>query len=253
MRAKMNRYICLALLLIGSFAHAQHEALFNAGKEAYKEGTYREAISDWKQILDSGAHSASLYFNLGNAYYKLNEIGPSIYYYEKALQLSPGDSDIKNNLAFAENARIDAIEPLPRTVFAVWYKKVSGIYSFEAWAVVTICFSSLFVLLFLLYYFSASETRKRALFVGALFSIFLSVVTLALSFMTHRDAVRDQPAIIFAESVEVRDAPSVGGETSFIIHEGTKVQLLEEDSDWARVKLIDGKDGWIPKTSMKPL
>jgi hypothetical protein len=253
MRPRITGFL-FTLLFLGSLAsYSQNEALFNSGKEAYKSASYQAAIQQWKKIIDNGEHSAAVYFNLGNAYYKLNDIGPSIYYYEKALQLAPNDSDIKNNLAFAENARIDVIEPLPKTVFALWYQRFTSALSFNGWAISAVCFSSLFVGLFLMYYYATSETRKRIFFVTALMSVFMMLLTLAVSFMTASDAAKDRPAIIFSESVDVRDAPSVSGEVSFVLHEGTKVQVLDEDAEWVRIKLADGKDGWILVSALKEL
>ena len=117
----MKKLLYILVLIVSFSAFSQNETLFEQGKELYKNGKYQQAINSWMKIVENGEHSAELYFNLGNAQYKLNHIGPSIYYYEKALQLSPNDQDIKNNLAFAENARIDSIEPLPQTVFSKWY------------------------------------------------------------------------------------------------------------------------------------
>lgn len=131
-----NRTWGILLLIFMMFsisfsAFSQNEKLFDQGKELYKNGKYQQAINSWMQILENGEASSELYFNIGNAQYKLNQIGPSIYYYEKALQLSPNDSDIKNNLAFAENARIDAIEPLPQSVFTKWYNNIAHTFTFD--------------------------------------------------------------------------------------------------------------------------
>ena len=97
----ISRFILLLSILCISVAMAQNEPLFEQGKQQYKNENYTDAIANWNKILDAGSHSAALYFNLGNAYYKLNQIGPSIYYYKKALELAPNDSDIKNNLSFS--------------------------------------------------------------------------------------------------------------------------------------------------------
>lgn len=253
MMRKIVHILCLFLYLTGSVAFAQDQSKFEAGKEAYKNENFQQAIDHWKTILDKGEHSAALYFNLGNAHYKLNNIGPSIFYYEKARQMDPFDADIKNNLAFAENARIDVIEPLPQTVFRTWYKNVSGVFDYNGWAINAIVFSFLFVLLFLLYYYAASERRKRLLFAVSMAIMFFLVVSVVLAFLTFSDHQKDNPAIIFTEEVEVRDAPSVGGEVNFLLHEGTKVQLLERDSDWVRIRLEDGKDGWMPIADLKEL
>ena len=238
---------------MSTIAVAQNQELFAQGKERYKAEKYQEAIDAWLKILASGEHSSALYFNLGNANYELNNIGPSIYYYEKALQLDPTDSEIKNNLRFAQNATIDVIEPLPRTVFSKWYTNVSGILTYEGWAIATVIFSSSFVVLFLLYYFSFSEGRKRLMFVSSLFMMIFLLGSLTMAFRTYNDFTKNNPAIIFAESTEVKNGPTIGSEVAFVLHEGTKVQILERDNDWARIQLADGKDGWILVDDIKEL
>src|SRR5690554_2459154 len=169
----MKKLLYLSILLFSILSFGQNDKLFDQGKELYKNGKYQQAINSWMQILENGQSSSELYFNLANAQYKLNQIGPSIYYYEKALQLSPNDSDIKTNLAFAENARIDAIEPLPQSVFTKWYNNIADIFTYDGWAILAVGFSIVFVTLFLLYYFSYTEKRKRLLFATSILSILL--------------------------------------------------------------------------------
>ncbi len=249
----MKKLLYLFILLVSFSSIGQNESLFEQGKELYKNGKYQQAITAWRQILDKGEHSAELYFNLGNAQYKLNHIGPSVYYYEKALQLSPNDTDIKNNLAFAENARIDSIEPLPKTVFSKWYHSISEIFTFDGWAILAVAFSIFFVVLFLFYYFAFSERRKRLLFVSSMFFGILLIASLTMAFFTYGDYSKNQPAIIFASEIEVKTEPSMGSNVAFTLHEGTKVQILAQDGNWYRITLADGKDGWIPSTDLKQL
>lgn len=249
----MKHLLYILTFLVATISFAQNDPLFEQGKDRYKEGKYQDAINSWMKILDKEKHSSNLYFNLGNAHYKMNNVGPSIYYYEKALKLDPKDSDIKTNLVFAENARIDAIEPLPKTIFSKWYASLSGILSFNGWAWTSVVLSMLFVSLFLLYYFSVSERRKRLLFVGSMLSVLILLVSLGMAFQMYGDAMNDKPAIIFAESSEVKSEPNMGSEVAFTLHEGTKVQIIGKDDNWARIALVDGKDGWIPASDLKRL
>lgn len=244
--------VLLCVCSIG-FGYGQSTSLFEQGKEHYKAEAYQEAIAVWMRILDSDQHSAALYYNLGNAHYKLNQIGPSVYYYEKALQLSPGNSDIKNNLAFAQNATVDAIEPLPETVFQSWNRKISGLFSYDGWAWLAVLACIGFVVLFLGYYFSYSERKKRILFASSMGCILITLVALSLAFKTYNDAGKDQPAIVFAESSEVKSEPTLGSAPAFTLHEGTKVQILETDDDWVRIRIADGKDGWMPLEDLRVL
>lgn len=249
----MKKLLYVLILLVSFSGIGQNENFFEQGKELYKNGKYQQAVTAWMKILENGEHSAELYYNLGNAQYKLNHIGPSVYYYEKALQLSPNDADIKNNLAFAENARIDSIEPLPKTIFSKWYKSISGFFTFDGWAILAVAFSVFFVGLFLFYYFSFSEKRKRLLFVGSMFIGILLIGSLTMAFLTYGDYSKNQPAIIFASEIEVKTEPSMGSNVAFTLHEGTKVQILAQDGNWYRITLADGKDGWIPASDLKQL
>lgn len=249
----MKQLVYFVFLLGCISGFAQNTELFERGKEFYKNESYQQAIDSWEKIIDNGEASANLYFNLGNAYYKLNKIGPGIYYYEKALQLNPGDADIKNNLAFAENARIDIIEPLPKSVFNRWYKSFIGLFTVDGWAIVSVIFTLLFTALFLLYYFAVTESKKRLFFTGALIAFISCIVSLSLAFTSHNIESEKQTAIIFSERIEVKSEPRMGSSTAFLLHEGTKVQITAEDSDWYRIRLADGKDGWAPVSTMKEL
>jgi tetratricopeptide (TPR) repeat protein len=244
---------CYIFLFFTVTIFGQNNALFDQGKEQYKAENYQEAITSWKKIIDSGQHSAATYFNLGNAFYKQNRIGPSIYYYEKALQLSPSDTEIRTNLAFAENARIDVIKPLPKTVFSKWYSSVTSAFTFEEWALFAVIFSFLFVLTFLLYYFSTSERLKRSFFIGSLISVLFFLGALILAYFTYGDEKSDVSAIIFTETVEIKSEPKINSDTAFKLHEGTKVQIVATDGDWLKIMLADGTDGWIPASDLKKL
>ena len=147
---------------------AQNETLFEQGNTLYNDGNYTLAIEKYQSILDNGKHSAELYFNLGNAYYKLNNIAPSIYYYEKALQLAPNDKDILNNIAFARNMTIDDIATIPEIGFSKFVNSITNMMSFDAWAMMAVGFLILFVVLFLSYYFSYTYYKCNPFFDGSI-------------------------------------------------------------------------------------
>ncbi len=249
----MKQFVYFIFLLCFVSGFTQNSELFERGKEFYKNESYQEAIDSWERIVNNEEVSANLYYNLGNAYYKLNNIGLSIYYYEKALQLKPGDSDIKNNLSFAENARIDVIEPLPKSVFKKWYDGLIGLFTIDGWATLSVILSLLFTSLFLAYYFALSETKKRLLFAGAIISLLFCIVTLSLAFTSHSKELNQQTAIILSDRIEIKSEPRMGSSTAFLLHEGTKVQITNRDRDWYRIKLADGNDGWAPVSAMKEL
>lgn len=243
----------LVLILFGLNASAQNDALFKKANDAYNEGDYVKAADQYLEILDKGEHSAELYFNLGNAYYKLNQIAPSIYYYEKALLLKPGDTEIKNNLAYSQNMTLDAIEILPPTGLANLYKRFTGYLSFDQWAKTAVFFMILFVLLYIAFYFFRYSTRKRIAFIGSIVCFFLSLVAAIFAYIEFADFNEDNPAIVFAQESQVKTEPNDRSQQAFVLHEGTKVNVLEELNEWRKIELTDGKTGWISSENIKLL
>jgi len=232
---------------------AQNETLFAQGNTLYNDGNYTEAIEKYQAILDSGMHSAELYFNLGNAYYKLNNIAPSIYYYEKALQLAPNDKDILSNIAFARNMTIDVVDTIPEVGFSKFVKSVTNMMSFDAWAKTSVGLVILFVILFLSYYFSYTSLKKRLAFVGSLASIILACGSLSLAYHKYNLVQHDRPAIVFAKEAQIKSEPNLRSTEAFKLHEGTKVQILDTVQNWKKIKLADGKIGWIVNDDIKAL
>lgn len=249
----MRNVLYIVSFLFSFILSAQNETIFEQANTLYNEGKYAEAIDKYTAILESGNHSAGLYFNLGNANYKLNNIAPSIYYYEKALQLAPNDNDIKNNIAFARNMTIDAIDVVPESGFSKLIKSITNTFSFDVWAKLSIALVFCFVLLFLIYYFAFSSLRKRLTFIGSLIALFLCCVTLLLAFHKYNLDKKDKPAIVFAQESKVKSEPNLRSEESFRLHEGTKVQVLDVIGEWKKIKLSDGKTGWVLSEDVKML
>lgn len=250
----MKKLLFLLVIFLVQTSWAQsNQDLFDSAKEHYSKDNFDAAITDWLKILDNGQHSKAVYFNLGNAYYKLNQTAPSIYYYEKALQLDPTDSEVKNNLAFAQNMRVDIIEPLPKTVFAKWYAKLAGFMTTKSWAIGSILFVILMVAGFLSYYFSANTRKKRLLFASSFVMLVLTVLSFSMAYLTYNEAQNRRNAIVFAKVLEVKDAPTSSGDVSFELHPGTKVAIADQEDGWYRIKLADGKEGWAAEEGLKEL
>ena len=235
------------------WASAQNEALFKSANTAYNEGDYVKAADRYLEIIDKGEHSAELYFNLGNSYYKLNQIAPSIYYYEKALLLKPGDKEILNNLSYAQNMTLDAIDTLPETGLANLYKRFTGYLTFDQWAKTAVAFMILFVLLYVAFYFFRYSTRKRIAFIVSLACLFFSLIATGFAFLQFDDFKADNPAIVFSEESQVKTEPNNRSQQAFILHEGTKVNVMDELEGWNKIRLADGKTGWIASESLRLL
>ncbi|APQ17178.1 tetratricopeptide repeat protein [Maribacter hydrothermalis] len=232
---------------------AQNNKLFDQATDAYNAGDYEKAIRFYTDILNNGEHSTAVYYNLGNSNYKLNKIAGSIYYYEKALLLSPNDEEVKTNLSYAQNMTLDAIDTLPETGISKLYKRITGKLTFDQWAYLSIGALLLFVVLYILFYYSTTSSLKRWTFIGSLFALFICIIAIVFAYIQQTDFNNKQPAIIFADESVIKSEPNANSEHVFVIHAGTKVNVLDELDQWNKIKLADGKTGWIPKNELKLL
>jgi len=246
-------YMAILFFLFSFGVIAQNNTLFQHATESYNEGEYNKAIGFYEQILDNKQHSSELYFNLGNAHYKLGEIGPSIYYYEKALLLKPNDVEIKNNLSYANNMKLDAIDEMPETVLVSFYKTVVNYLSFEQWAYLAVGMIFLFVLGYIVYYFLYNATHKRISFIASVLGLVLAVISVIMAYFQYNEFQKDNPAIIFSREIAVTSEPNDRSERLFTLHEGTKVNVVEELGNWQKVKIADGQTGWLPSEHLKLL
>jgi tetratricopeptide (TPR) repeat protein len=250
----MKHIIYILAFLFSISLSAQNDNLFQAANKLYNNGSYQKAIENYEEVLNNGVHSSELYFNLGNAYYKLNRIAPSIYYYEKALQLSPNNSDIKSNLSFAQNMTIDDIETVPEIGLSRIGKNVLNTFSFDTWAMFSVAFVLVFVVLFLGYYFSNATNKKRLAFIVSSSALGAAVICLFFAQQKYQFKMKDNPAIVFAKETDIKTDPNLRSEITFTLHEGTKIQVLEAyDKNWMKIKLADGKTGWILSNDIKLL
>ncbi len=249
----MKRIVEILIFLIVTIGFSQDEEAFQRGSSLYNQEKYQEAIDAYTSVLDAGKESASLYYNLGNAHYKLSNIGPSVYYYEKALELAPSDDDIKNNLVFAQNATIDAIDVIPEGFISKTLNRFNSITTFDGWAWFAVLCVVLFVVLFILYYLAQTSSKKRIFFVGSWLVLVFGLFGVFFAFRQYDAIKNNQFAIIFAQETIIKSEPNLRSEEVFQLHEGTKVQVTETVNNWKKIKLADGKIGWIPATDLREL
>lgn len=242
--------ICLAIATIG---WGQDQDNFDKATTLYQKGDYTQAAAVYSSILKSGKESSALYYNLGNTYYKLNNVPESIYYYEKALQLDPENADAKNNLIFANQMKVDAITPLPKT----WVRQLSdgivGLFSAHTWAVLSIIGVFAFVLSFLLYYFVERTALKRTFFSLMLVFLFFAIGSYTLAHFCDKQVSQTQYAILFDKTVRVFSDANAYSSEVMQLHEGTKVEIIEDAKDWVKIRLVNGKTGWTKVSSLKKL
>jgi len=239
---------------VGFIGFSQANESFNKANQLYNSGNYQKAASKYMSIIAANQHSSALYYNLANCHYKLNEIALSIFYYEKALLLNPDDKDIATNLGFAQKMTIDSIKKVPENRLSRLFNQTLNSLSIDGWAVRSVGLSCLFVMLFMCYFLSYSESKKRAFFVSSNLILLLLISSLCLLFKKDSIDRSIRTAIVFAKEIEAKLEPNFRAETSFTLHEGTKVMVIENyEADWSKIKLQNGETGWIANSELKEL
>ena len=226
--------------------------LFQKSNDYYTNGDYQNAVNGYLDVLDSGFESAELYFNLGNSFYKLNNIPDSNFYYEKAKSISPNDDDILTNLIFAKNLRIDKIEILPITQMQNFKLSILNLFSEKGWSIFLISLIWFMSLAFIFYIISKDSKFKRLYFTLSIVFIILSSLTLFINF-EKKNLSEIKYAIVYDKEIEVWSEPNNISELKFLLHEGTKVKQLDVIEDWVNIQLENGTLGWIQSSSLRVL
>ena len=236
-----------AVISLSSFLFplSSHAATKAEADSAYVRGQYQQAIAQYEELLKQGA-CADLYYNLGNAYYRTENIPEAVLNYERALLLSPGDRDIRFNLQIARSKTFDKIVPESEMFFVTWYRSLVSLMSVDGWARTALVALALTIILLLVYLFSEKLWLRKAGFFGGVALLVLFVVANIFAWQQKEELLHRKGAIIFAPAVTVKSTPAANGTDLFILHEGTKVDITDGSmKDWKEIRIADGKEGWI--------
>lgn len=250
MKKYLLQIIILAVYTSAVFASTEVNSLMQSANELYKNNQYQAAIDEYNKLIKQDYEGASLYYNLGNAHYRLGKVGFAILYYEKALRLSPGDEDAKHNLAIARLNIKDKVDELPPFfIFNIWEGLLASV-SVSGWTIIIYTVFILLLLTVIAYFFSRSVMQQRISFfvgVGFLALLFFSISLLAVK-MNKEFNIKD--GIIVENMVAVKSSPDNSSKDEFVVHEGLKVRLEDKVDDWYKIRLADGKIGWIMEKSL---
>lgn len=248
----------LMLLAVSFSASAQEkdyvDSLWDAANLAYVEGRWADAISDYQMISSMGLESASLYCNTGDAFFKDGNVPMAILYYERALKLDPSYDDARYNLDLLNSTIQDRIDPVPEFVLKAWAREICYIMDSNAW---TVCFFVLFALtlaMVLLFLLAPTVGGRRTGFFTGIVLLLLAVFSLCFSVWQKNDYMKAEGAIVMRPVTSVKSSPSAeASKDLFILHEGTKVKIIDQVGSWNNIELADGRQGWIPSGDIETI
>ena len=233
-------------------AESYPDSLWRSGVEAYTAGDYTQALEDWEAVRSTGLMSRELYYNLGNACFKSNELGQAILWYERALRLDPSDPDVRYNLDYARALTQDRIDEIPEVFYEQWGHALCYLLPSNTWAVLCWVFLALTVALALLFLLGSTPGRRRLGFFCGIVTLLLSLLGWDFAQWQRTEALRQDQAIIMRPVSSVKSSPSAdGAKDLFILHEGTRVRVLDNVSGFSNIELADGRQGWIASGDME--
>ncbi len=245
-RYRVTLLFSLILMVSPAYLYCQEESvIFDKGIEQYELGDYQGAVKSWEKLISAGFVSSDLYYNLGNALFKDENIPGAILYYEKSLLIKPFNEDIRYNLEIARSYTVDSFETITEFFFVKWFKMLSLIFSSNYWALISLVLFILTLTLLLIYLFSGRLNIKKISFIFSLFFLFSSLATISLSHQNRIITIKNRDAIIFSPVVTGRSSPDKSGNDLFVIHEGTRVKIEDELGEWYKIRLSDGNIGWV--------
>ena len=239
--------ICIGVMCMFSL-HAQDKVQADS---AYAAEKYEEAIPIYTALLKEGEH-ADIYYNLGNCYYKTDRLALAILNYERAALLDPGSSDGRCNLELARSKTIDKITPESEMFFVTWYKNIIDMMSMDGWARTGIVAFVLACVLILVFFLGNKVVWKKLGFFGALVMLAVVVMANVFAWTQHQELNARSGAVVMSSSVVVKSTPNESGTDLFVLHEGTRVEIIDDSmKEWKEIRLADGKVGWMPAEAME--
>lgn len=234
---------------IGMMAQSIQDQKFAKANYYYNESRYDTAVIIYERIMEEGFVSAPLLYNIGNTYFKMRNYPMAILYYEKALKLDPTNKEIKQNLAIANALITDKIEPMPVFFLTKWWRNIGNQLSANGWAGASLKLFGLLLILLFVYFTARTRGVRKASFFTSILVIILFVCSLIFAYQKHQYLNEQNEAIVMTPTITVKSSPSSSGVDLFVLHEGTKVEIMDKADNWDKIKISDGSVGWMPSSA----
>lgn len=226
------------------------EELLTEANSLYNENAFDSALVVYKSIIDQGYSSATLYYNIGNTYYKLRNYPLAIYYYEKSLKLEPNNADTKHNIEIAKLFLTDKIEAVPELFIKTWWNKLSNSFTTNTWATITLVLIGISLICIFFYITAKTRSLRKSMFFSGIFMVILTICSFSISAEKHNYISSHNEGIIITPTITIKSSPSVSGVDLFVLHEGSKVKILDNTDGWEKIKIANGSTGWLPTSSV---
>lgn len=252
--APLATLLLLSLLLPSMLkAGEPADSLWAAASAAYAEGRYGEALEDWKAVEASGLVSPGLYTNIGDACFKLDDLAGAVLAYERALKLDPSDASARYNLEFVSSQLQDRIDEVPEFFLRTWYRRFCNLLSSDAWAVLFLLFFAILLFCILLFLLSSLPPARKTGFFCGIAALLLCIVCISAASYCRNSSLAADRAVIMSPVVSASSSPASGSSSRdlFVLHEGTRVKLLESIGGWSNVELSDGRQGWVESSEIE--
>lgn len=256
MKTRIHTLVKIAFLLFVSCfnaikAEAQNpEDLLQKANTLYNESAYDSAARVYENIINKGYSSSTLYYNLGNTYYKLKNYPLAILYYEKSLKLDPNNSDTKHNIDIAKAFISDKIEEVPELFLKNWWNKLSNIFTINTWAIISLISIALMLISLFFYLTARTRTLKKSMFFISFIFIITTAVTFSVTLKKYNYIKNHNEGIIINSTITVKSSPSSSSVDLFVLHEGSKVKIMDSTDGWEKIKIANGSIGWLPSSTI---
>ena len=244
-------YILLFFVIasMGMMAQTIQDQEFAKANYYYNESRYDTAVVIYERIMEEGFVSAPLLYNIGNTYFKMRNFPMAILNYEKALKIDPTNDEIKQNLAIANALITDKIEPMPVFFMTKWWRNIGNQLSANGWAEATLMLFGLLLLLLFVYFTAHTKGVRKATFFSSILVIMLFVCSIIFAYQKYNYLNEHNKAIVMTPTITVKSSPSSSGVDLFVLHEGTKVEIMDNADNWDKIKIADGSVGWMPSSA----
>ena len=226
------------------------EELLIKANTLYNESAYDSAAAVYESIINKGYSSSTLFYNLGNTYYKIGKYPLAIYYYEKSLKLDPKNEDTKHNIEIAQAFISDKIESVPEFFVKTWWKNISNSFSINTWSVITLVFFGIMLICLFFYFTAKTRILKKSMFFVGIALIATTICSFSITIKKSNYIKSQNEGIIVTPTITVKSSPSSSSVDLFVLHEGSKVKILDHTDNWDKIKIANGSIGWLPSSTI---